>query len=124
MHEAQITQPTCYITLTYAPKFLPTGGTLDLEDWRYFIKKLRRKTNPDIRYYHSGEYGAQNTRRPHYHAILFGIEFTDLVIFKTINGIPLYTSATLTKIWGKGHASGGNVTMQSAAYVALLILKF
>ena len=123
MHEAQLSKQKCYITLTYAPKFLPRGGTLELEDWRYFIKKLRRKTNPNIRYYHSGEYGGTSTLRPHYHAILFGIEFDDLVLFKTINGIPLYTSKKLTEIWGKGHASVGNVTMASAAYVARYIMK-
>ena len=128
LHEAQFSKPTCYITLTYAPEFLPLGGTLLLEDWRYFIKKLRRKTNPNIRYYHSGEYGeatiANNyLARPHYHAILFNINFNDLVHFKTINKIPLYTSKELTKIWGKGHASVGNVTMQSAAYVARYIMK-
>ncbi len=123
MHEAQISQDNCYITLTYAPKYLPEGGTLDLEDWRYFIKKLRRKTNPNIRYYHSGEYGGTNTLRPHYHAILFNIDFPDLKIFKTVNKIPLFTSETLTKIWGKGHASIGRVTMASAAYVARYIMK-
>ena len=123
MHEAQLSQETCYITLTYAPEFLPEGGTLELEDWRYFIKKLRRKTNPNIRYYHSGEYGETNTKRPHYHAILFGVSFTDMRLFKTVNGIPLYTSAQLTKIWGKGHASVGYVTMASAAYVARYIMK-
>ncbi len=128
MHEAQLSKPTCYITLTYAPKFLPPGGTLDLEDWRYFIKKLRRKTNPNIRYYHSGEYGEATQKnnhmaRPHYHAILFNIAFPDLVHFKTQNNIPLYTSKTLTEIWGKGHCSVGNVTMASAAYVARYIMK-
>ena len=35
----------------------------------------------------------------------------------------IYTSATLTEIWGMGHASLGSVNFKSAAYVARYILK-
>ncbi len=124
MHESLAYEDNCFITLTYAPQYLPVGGTLVLEDWRYFIKKLRRKyPNRLIRYYHSGEYGGTATKRAHYHAIIFNLDFDDLVQFKTQNGIPLYTSETLTKIWGKGHCSVGRVTMDSVAYVARYIMK-
>ncbi len=78
--------------------------------------------NP-IRYYHSGEYGGSHTRRPHYHALIFNHAFTDIKLFKKINDIPLFTSKTLTKIWGLGHASVGTITMDSAAYVARYIMK-
>ncbi len=129
MHEAYYNEDNCYITLTYSPKHLPPGATLLLEDWRYFIKKLRR-AYPDIiiRYYHSGEYGVATKEngqiaRPHYHALLFNIAFRDKILFKEINGIPLYTSDKLSRIWGKGHASVGEITMQSAAYVARYIMK-
>ena len=129
MHEADQYDENCYITLTYAPEHLPESATLVLEDWRYFIKKLRRY-NPDIkiRYYHSGEYGKATEKnnwiaRPHYHALIFGFAFKDMTLYKVINEIPLFKSAELTKIWGKGHASVGNITMESAAYVARYIMK-
>ncbi len=137
LHEAQEYEDNCYITLTYRPADLPAGGTLLREDFQLFMKRLRKKyvkyeTDPDtgdsrainpIRYYHSGEYGGTGTLRPHYHALLFNIRFNDRVLFKKINGIPLYTSKTLTRIWGKGHASVGEITMNSAAYVARYIMK-
>ncbi len=124
MHESLAYDDNCFITLTYAPQYLPAGGTLVLEDWRYFIKKLRRHfPNRTIRYYHSGEYGGTKSKRAHYHAILFNIEFRDQILFKKINGVPLYTSDKLSKIWGKGHCSVGSVTMDSVAYVARYIMK-
>ncbi len=55
--------------------------------------------------------------------MIFNVDFDDQVLFKKINGIPLYTSKTLTNLWGKGHASVGRITMDSAAYVARYIMK-
>lgn len=75
-----------------------------------------------IRYYMCGEYG-EKTKRPHYHAILFGYDFKDKKILSTRGGNKLYTSETLDKIWGKGHATIGEVTFESAAYVARYIMK-
>ncbi len=87
------------------------------------MKRFRKKY-PDIqiRYYHSGEYGG-DYGRPHYHALIFNHNFKDLKFFKQINGVPLYTSKTLTKLWGLGHCSVGTITMDSAAYVARYIMK-
>ncbi len=88
------------------------------------MKRLREKyTGQTIRYYHSGEYGGTNTLRPHYHALLFNLDFKDLEHFKTINKIKLYKSPILEKIWGNGYISVGRITMQSAGYVARYIMK-
>ena len=141
MHESDQQEDNCYITLTYAPKYLPEGATLYMKDFQDFMKRLRKKyctydqdefgnrycVNP-IKFYHSGEYGEATQKnnwiaRPHYHALLFNIDFSDCVPFKEINGITLFVSRKLTKIWGKGHASIGRVTMDSAAYVARYIMK-
>ena len=79
--------------------------------------------NNKIRFYMSGEYGEKHGR-PHFHALIFNVEFNDKVYLKkSPGGEKLYTSATLTKLWGKGFASIGDVTFKSAAYVARYVLK-
>lgn len=49
--------------------------TLDKTDLQNFFKRLRKNHNGNekISYYACGEYGTKNWR-PHYHAILFGVE--------------------------------------------------
>jgi hypothetical protein len=43
---------------------------------------LRKKISPlKIRFFHCGEYG-DKTRRPHYHALIFGYGFPDKKLFK------------------------------------------
>ena len=71
-----------------------------------------------------GEYGENNTKRPHYHAIIYGHAPDDLIPYgKDYEGKPLYTSPTIAKIWGKGNIDVGQVTFESAAYVARYIMK-
>lgn len=86
------------------------------------IKKILDQQNAP-RFYMCGEYG-ERTQRPHYHAIIFGYDFPDKKFFaKTKTGETLYTSEILKKLWGKGHTTTGEVTFQSAAYVARYITK-
>lgn len=76
-----------------------------------------------IRYYMAGEYG-EHYSRPHYHVCLFGIDFADKIYHrKTPAGYKIYISPTLDKIWQNGFASIGQLTFESAAYVARYILK-
>lgn len=71
----------------------------------------------------AGEYGGK-LGRPHFHAILFGIGFADRIpLKKNRQGQILYTSEELTSIWGQGHVSIGDVSFQSAAYVARYVMK-
>jgi hypothetical protein len=49
------------------------------------------------------------TRRPHYHALIFGYGFPDKKIFKKQKSGDLFTSDILTKCWGKGHCLVGNI---------------
>lgn len=87
------------------------------------MKRLRKDVAPKkIRYYHCGEYGTK-LGRPHYHALLFGHDFDDKKLFSVRNGVRLFTSEKLAKIWGKGFASIGEVNFESAAYVARYIMK-
>jgi hypothetical protein len=131
LHEKDLWLNNIFITLTYNDEHLPENNTLVKKDFQDFIKRLRktkkiikcpttgRNLNP-IRFYHCGEYG-EKFGRPHYHAILFNHNFSDR---EKINGHKgLTQSETLTKIWGKGHSSIGDVTFESASYVAGYVQK-
>lgn len=123
MHEASLHTRNSFITLTYAPEHLPKNGTLVKEDFKLFMKRFRKKIAPEkVRYYMCGEYGEKNGR-PHYHAILFGYQFPDLEKLKQKGDTIYYTSVMLAKLWGKGHVVIGNVTFDSAAYVARYCMK-
>lgn len=67
---------TEWATLTYAPEFLPTGGTLEPSHLSYWVRMLRqhvrRSRNGQLRYFGVGEYGSK-TKRPHYHVFVFGL---------------------------------------------------
>lgn len=77
----------------------------------------------NIRFYMCGEYG-ENTSRPHFHSCLFGVLFPDRKFFKeTAAGGRIYTSEILSSLWGKGLCSTGDVTFESAAYIARYVLK-
>jgi len=112
----------CFITLTYNPENLPEHGTLVLKHFQDFMKRFRKKHGSGIRFYHCGEYGGKG-KRPHYHACIFGFRFKDLIFFKEENGNKIYISEDLEKLWGKGFVTVGDVTFDSAAYVARYITK-
>jgi hypothetical protein len=146
MHEAQMHEFNCYITLTYNEENLPKNENLCHEDFQLFMKRLRKhfaglkqnaivlrpgetiqdlleKFQNKISFYMAGEYGSQNGR-PHYHALIFGGDFHDKQYQKTNqNGDKLYTSPTLDQLWKKGYANIGAITFQSAAYVARYVMK-
>lgn len=122
IHEAQMHEQNSFITLTYDQANLPDDVSVDVRDWQLFAKRLRKNVGP-FRFLHVGEYGEKNYR-PHYHACLFGIDFReDRELWKHENGNDHYVSDTLTKTWNKGIATIGNLTMESAAYVARYCLK-
>jgi hypothetical protein len=125
VHESTLHQQNCFITLTFSPEELLVHapyGSLDVKVFQRFMKRLRKHFHFPIRFFHCGEYG-ERTRRPHYHAILFGIDFPDKTLWSERDGIQLYVSKLLTKIWSHGHASIGQVTFDSCAYVARYIMK-
>ncbi len=122
VHESQMHQDNCFITLTYNQQNLPHDGSLNKTHFQKFMKKLRRKSNHQIRYFQCGEYG-ENLRRPHYHACLFGHDFADKTYFQTNNENELYVSEELNKTWAKGFATIGNMTFETAAYTARYVMK-
>ncbi len=121
-HEAQLHEENSFITLTYSDSYYPANGSLNLSDFQKFMKRLRRSIETKIRFYHCGEYGEQYGR-PHYHACIFGYSFPDKTPWKKSNEETLYRSRHLETLWPYGYSSVGNVTFQSAAYVARYILK-
>ncbi len=122
VHEAQMHDRNCFITLTYRDECLPPGRSLCLEDWQKFAKRLRRKAGP-FRFFHCGEYGEVNLR-PHYHACIFGLDFVgDRGLWKDNGKFPVFRSPLLDETWGLGFASVGALTFKSAAYVARYVMK-
>lgn len=118
-HEMLQHKASSFLTLTYSKKHLPEGGTLIKADLQKFIKRLRFN-NPEIKFKHYsiGEYGGK-LGRPHYHLILFGLEFQDQTFWKkTKTGNILYRSKNLEKSWKLGHSYIGKVTLKSIKYVA------
>jgi hypothetical protein len=135
-----------FITLTYAPEHLPHNQSVDVKEFQKFMKRLRKHFgHPKLKYFHCGEYGKEcrtcgkskpvcerqqehefkpQLGRPHYHSILYGIQWNDLEEFKrTKAGELIYKSETLNKLWGKGFCSIGNLTFESCAYVARYVMK-
>lgn len=122
LHEASLYERNCFITLTYADECLPCDGSLCPRDFQLFLKRLRKKFGAGIRFYHCGEYG-DTYGRPHYHACLFNFDFDDKVLFQNKRGTKTYTSETLNDLWQKGYGIIGDVTFESAAYVARYVMK-
>lgn len=134
VHESSMHDENSFLTLTYNDEHLPEDGTLVKSHLQGFIKKLRRKTGKELRYYGCGEYG-DKLGRPHYHIIVFGYEPKDkevLVsgqvrrfknIFSTKIANDLFTSKEIEERWGKGFCTAGSVSFDSAGYVARYCVK-
>lgn len=144
MLEAKDHEDNWFLTLTYDDDHLDTVKTkysdpasgeefeamsLNKRDVQLWHKNLRKsldeKGYPKIRFFCCGEYGSPEwTMRPHYHEIVFGLKLDDLVFYKyNKQGQKLYTSEYLRKIWKYGYVIVGQVTWESASYVARYVTK-
>nr|UQB76421.1 replication associated protein [Flumine microvirus 32] len=122
IHEASLHDQNCFITLTYNSEYVNENLSLEKKDFVLFMKKLRNKYGEKIKFFHCGEYG-DNFSRPHHHACLFNMDFTDKKLIREYDQIKTYTSESLQQLWGKGFCTVGDVTFESAAYVARYTLK-
>lgn len=123
MHEAAMHENNSFVTLTYDDDHLPDDSSLDYRHFQLFMKRVRRNLNARVRFYMCGEYG-ETTSRPHYHACLFGLRPDDLYPWrKSGAGFQLYRSPLLERFWFRGSVEVGEVTFESAAYVARYIMK-
>jgi len=88
------------------PAVASQPGTLSKSDLQRFFKRLR-KIGP-FRYFAVGEYG-ENRGRPHYHALLFGCDFTE---------------EELATAWKFGNVHIGDVEAASIAYCVSYLIKY
>ena len=123
MHEASLHDSNVFVTLTYDDENLPPMGSLRKRDFQLFMKRLRKHLHPrKVRFFHSGEYG-ESTGRPHYHVILFGVDFDDKYHWSRRGNYEVFRSPFLERIWPHGQSEIGSVTFDSAAYVAKYCIK-
>ena len=102
----------CFATFTYDNEHIPDGESLCKSDMQGYFKRLRKELSESdrhIRYFCSGEYG-DKFGRPHYHAILFGL-----------NGIS--DRDVISRHWPSGNVYLGSATPKSMRYTAKYIQK-
>ena len=134
-HESRYHNESWFCTPTYSDENLPYGGSLYYEHVSEFIRSLRRRTGQKIRYFAAGEY-APDTKRPHYHLILFGLTLpnprlvssrpihqTNEAQIAKLTGQPLpmaryYKDQLLDDAWKKGHVDVTPVSPATMQYVA------
>lgn len=152
MLEMQYHDSAYFVTLTYDDDHIPrsyypdpeTGEamvsyTLKKRDVQLFMKRLRKaKSDDKIRFFAAGEYGDQ-TFRPHYHLIIFGLHLDDLTPYKqSPQGHQYYNSPCIQRAWSVvvtrkdsitplavpiGYAVVSEVTWETCAYVARYTMK-
>lgn len=102
--ENELHDKSAFVTLTYNPENLPEDGNLQPDHLTKFLKRLRKRVEPRrLRYYAVGEYG-EKSERPHFHLIIFGLGEDEQKVVE--------------KAWPLGYVMLGDVSKDSAAYVA------
>lgn len=113
---------SCFVTLTCDDKNIPSVFPyfkLRHKPWQDFAKRLRKRVG-QFRFLMCGEYG-EKTKRPHYHAVIFGLDLTDRQW--SVQDGAYCDSPLLREIWGHGHIMCRSVNDNAIAYVAGYELK-
>lgn len=118
VHESQCWNVNSFVTLTYDDSKLDYNPSLVYSDFQSFMRRLRKCKSNRVRFFACGEYGDLN-QRPHFHALLFNCNFLD----PSKIGESLFRSPELERLWPHGMSSFGDVTFQSAGYVARYSMK-
>lgn len=126
---------TYFLTMTYDDMHVPTTYSVNprtctpmvcyplvKKDFQDFMKRLRFHYGEGIRFFACGEYG-DSSGRCHFHAILLGLNISDLLYLKKCHGHPVFNSPTIDALWGKGFTVIGSVTSESALYCAKYCMK-
>lgn len=123
VHESELYDDNSFVTLTYNDANLPPNGSLNKRHFSLFMKRLRKRfSDVRIRFFQCGEYG-EEFNRPHHHAILFNIDFPDKYLWREKGDNRYYRSEILEELWPYGNSEIGDVTFDSASYVARYVLK-
>ena len=108
MDEAAYWKESCFMTLTFNDECLPLDGSLSKEVVQKYVKRVRKNTGKELKYYLCGEYGERNMR-PHYHVIFFGLGHKDKKI--------------LDESWSFGFTYFRPLCFEVAQYVAAYVQK-
>lgn len=127
MLESLCHEDNTFVTLTYDNDHLPKGGSLDPNDTKKFLYRIRKNIQPRrIRYYLVGEYGSR-TWRPHAHIALFGYPNCERgctpMSSRSRNKRCCNNCETIKRAWGKGGICLGTLTLESAQYVGGYVTK-
>lgn len=114
-HESMCHERNCFVTLTYAD----APDEINRNDPQDFIKRLRYYSDNPIRYFLCGEYG-EKTKRPHYHAIIFGEDFLGGAYDIDTK---LYGNVLLDRIWKHGKCAVSEFSLATAMYTAGYVNK-
>lgn len=106
MLESYMHPQSWFVTLTYRPECLPPGGNLVPRDAQLWLKRLRKAAGRPLRFFLVGEYGTKSAR-PHYHAVIFGLEYPKLI----------------EDTWPHGFVQVGPLQPGGAVYVAGYVTK-
>lgn len=108
--ESDYFEDTSFVTLTLDDDHLPLDRSVCKDTLQRFFKRLRKDIEPrKIKYFACGEYGEQ-FGRPHYHAVIFGLNCVN--------------DADIVKDnWGLGNVSLSIFKPERARYTAGYLLK-
>lgn len=122
VHETMNHEGSVFATLTYSDDKIPENAEISKRELQLFIKRLRKEySGKKVKYFACGEYGDQ-TGRPHYHAIIFGSKLSEHECKKSGRAFHCLAGPIL-KAWNKGYVFLGDVTYESARYVADYVQK-
>lgn len=121
--EAASHRDNCFVTLTYSDKTTFDNPEIPKRDAQLFLKRLRKFCKGSkVRYLLCYELG-EKSRRPHFHAIIFGYRPVDLEPFFNRDGNTYYKSKSLEAIWKHGNILIGECNFKTCAYTARYCLK-
>jgi len=100
VHEASMHEDNCFITLTYAPEYLPPDGSLVKSDFQKFMKRLRKQVKKKFVSI-TVENMAMKIKDPT--ITQFYSATTSMIgsIYSTLLAVRLFTQAQLSKRYGK-----------------------
>lgn len=117
--ESECHAANAFVTLTYRDNRVEELSPSDIRDW---LKRFRKRIEPDkVRYYIVGEYGDLGGR-PHYHAALFGYGGCEVLGLRG-GDCKCRQCSVVRETWDHGHVFVGRLEEKSAQYIAKYTVK-